>query len=140
MSDSEEKQIKSDDEWKERVKAEDAALDEKSTARDNPATQEQPAAADSASSDSASQQIPPADFTTLVTMFSTQAMVSLSLIPGPMTDQPETNLPLAKHFIDLLGVLEEKTKRNLTGHEAQLLETSLHELRMAYVQKTSGTP
>ncbi len=73
-------------------------------------------------------------FTMLVTMFSTQAMVSLGVVPSPESGKPEPNLPLAKHFIDLLGVLQEKTRRNLTGHESNLLEGSLHELRMAYIE------
>ena len=79
-------------------------------------------------------QVPPATMTTLVSMFSTQAMVGLGLLANPMTGKPEPQLHLARHFIDLLGVLETKTQGNLTSDEAKLLEMSLHELRMAFVQ------
>ena len=78
-------------------------------------------------------QVPPANIATLVTMFSTQTMVALGLIPNPATNKAEPQLPLAQHFIDLLGVLEEKTKGNLTDAEHRLLESSLHELRMAFL-------
>lgn len=155
-----EHQIKSDADWKRKVRQEAADLDAKrqgdqtgasgqtaSTESDagqtSPGETEQTtdeaaahAAASSESGESAASagQLPPADFTMLVTMFSTQAMVSLGVIPSPETGKPEQNLPLARHFIDLLGVLQEKTRRNLTGHEADLLENSLHELRLAYVE------
>jgi len=77
-------------------------------------------------------KLPPADFNMLVTMFTTQALVALGMVPSP-DGQTMKQLPLAKHFIDLLSILQTKCKGNLTGHESNLLENSLHELRMAYV-------
>ena len=79
------------------------------------------------------EQIPPASFSTLVTMLATQAMAALGQIPDPATKQPVVNLPLAKHFVDSLGVLEAKTKGNLSDLEAQMLESMLFELRLLYV-------
>jgi len=79
-------------------------------------------------------QIPPATMTTFISMLSTQAMVALGLLAHPQTGRNERQLPLARHFIDLLAVLETKTRGNLTSDEAKLLEMSLHELRMAFVQ------
>ncbi len=83
-------------------------------------------------------KIPPADFSLLVSMFSTQAMVALGLIPEPGTGKPQTQLHLARHFIDLLGVLEEKTKGNLTEKETSGLSENLHYLRMLYLKQSQG--
>lgn len=82
-------------------------------------------------------QLPPASFTMLVQMFATQAMVALGVIPSPEGKQLK-QLPLAKHFIDLLGVLEEKCRGNLGKDEVKILEQSLYELRMVYVQLSSN--
>lgn len=126
-----EPQIVSDDDWKERVKAEDAALDQK--------FREQAPAAGDRQSGSETAALPPADFATLISLFSTQALVALGALPNPLTSQSKLELPLAKHFIDLLGVLEEKTKGNLNEREQRLLDGTLHELRMAYVEQARKT-
>lgn len=86
------------------------------------------------------QRVPPADFQTLVTMFSTQAMVALGLIPHPSSNKPEMQLELARHFIDLLEVVESKSKGNLDPNEAQLISSSLHYLRMSYVEQSRKEP
>ena len=78
--------------------------------------------------------IPPPSFPVLVSMFSTQAAVALGLIPHPMTKQYSTELPLAKHFIGMLTVLDEKSKGNLTAEESTFLERTLHQLRLAFVE------
>jgi len=83
-------------------------------------------------------QLPKADFSLLVSMFSTQALVSLGLIPEPGTGAPRTQLPLARHFIDLLGILEDKTKGNLSPEESNSLTENLHYLRMAFMEKSKG--
>lgn len=80
--------------------------------------------------------LPPADFMTLVSMFSTQAMVALGIIPHPSSGKPEPELPLARHFIDMLGVLEEKTKGNLNPIEERSLRDNVHHLRIAYIEST----
>lgn len=71
----------------------------------------------------------------LVSMFSTQAMVAMGVIPNPATGKPESQLPLARHFIDLLDVLAAKTKGNLDTEEQTQLDTTLHQLRMAFVEQ-----
>ena len=60
--------------------------------------------------------------------------VALGMAPNPMTNKTEVQPELGKHAIDTLGILQAKTKGNLTGEEAQLLEAVLHQLRMAYLQ------
>ncbi len=59
-------------------------------------------------------------------------MTSVSAIV-PATNRPEIHLDEAKHFIDLLEMLDQKTAGNRTPEESQLLEDLLHELRLGFV-------
>ena len=83
--------------------------------------------------------IPPATFELLVMTHASQAMLALGFMPDPATGEMNKNLKLAGHHVDMLGLLEEKTKGNLTEAEGAMLENSLHQLRMAYVQAKSET-
>jgi len=79
--------------------------------------------------------LPPASFSLLVLSLRMQAEMQLGLIHfGEEKDRPEADLEATRHAIDLLGVLQEKTKGNLTIEEQRLLENSLTELRFRYVQ------
>ncbi|MBV8705989.1 MAG: DUF1844 domain-containing protein [Acidobacteriaceae bacterium] len=80
--------------------------------------------------------VPPANFLFLVESILMQAQMQLGLLKlGEKEDEDsEPNLPLARHSIDLLGMLQEKTKGNLTTEEQRLLENGLTELRFRYVQ------
>lgn len=81
--------------------------------------------------------LPPADFSFLVSSLMFQAQLELGLLHlGEEKDRPEPNLPRAKHSIDLLGVLEQKTRGNLSMEEQRLLENGLTELRFRFVQVT----
>ncbi|HXE11119.1 MAG TPA: DUF1844 domain-containing protein, partial [Bryobacteraceae bacterium] len=81
--------------------------------------------------------LPPADFSFLISSLMFQAQLELGLLHlGEEKDRPEPNLPRAKHSIDLLGVLEQKTKGNLSIEEQRLLENGLTELRFRFVQVT----
>ncbi len=73
-------------------------------------------------------------FETLVSYLSTTAMFQLGLLAGPGGERIPADLVSARRTIDLLEVLEEKTRGNLTSSEAQLLETVLYELRLSYVE------
>lgn len=77
-----------------------------------------------------------AGFSTFVITLSTSAMLYLGEIPDPDGRKVEVNLPLAKHSIDLLVMLREKTKGNLTEDEQKLLEQMLYDLRLKYVAKS----
>jgi hypothetical protein len=79
---------------------------------------------------------PPASFEFLIASFIMQAQVQLGMLRMPGSEQEETkpNLPWAKHAIDLLAVIEDKTRGNLSLEEKRLLENSLTELRFRYVQ------
>jgi hypothetical protein len=82
----------------------------------------------------AGRAMPQATFTMLVQTLAAQAMMFLSPERDPRTGEPLQNLDLAKHSIDLLGILDQKTKGNLTPDEKELLDTALYQTRMAYVQ------
>ena len=78
--------------------------------------------------------LPPASFEFLVLSLKMQAEVQLGLMHfGEEKDRPEPNLPLARHSIDMLGVLMEKTKGNLSTEEHRLLENAMTELRFRFV-------
>ena len=81
----------------------------------------------------ARRDLPPADFTMLVNMLVTNAMVFLGQMPAPGSQQYMRNLPQAQHMIDLLMVLREKTQGNLTQDEEQMMQDLLPQLQMAYV-------
>jgi hypothetical protein len=76
------------------------------------------------------------DFASFVISLGTQAFMHLGDIPDPMTQQREKDLPAAKQMIDLLGMLETKTKGNLTPDEERLLRQLLTDLRLRYVRET----
>jgi hypothetical protein len=77
--------------------------------------------------------LPPADFSTYVSMLAHSVMICLGQIPDPMSQQRHRDLPQARHTIDILLMLREKTQGNLTAEEAQLMQELLPQLQMAYV-------
>jgi hypothetical protein len=78
-------------------------------------------------------EVPPIDFNTFVLSLSTSALVHLGVAKGPGGEAPTPELPLARHTIDLLSLLEEKTAGNLTGEEERLLAQVLYDLKMRYL-------
>lgn len=77
-------------------------------------------------------------FIELVMMNAQQASLCLGLIAHPSTGKAEVNLQAAKMFIDHLEIIQEKTRGNLTKDEEKILTSVLSELRMAFVQVSSG--
>lgn len=90
---------------------------------------------DEPASQGAGTDFPPANFLLLVTLLATQALTALGESPAGDGVEAKVDKVLAKHFIDLLGVLEEKTQGNLEDHEKQMLAGMLHSLRMTFVNK-----
>ena len=72
-------------------------------------------------------------FLDLVQSLQMGAMVGLGMLQGPDGKRPPVNLPAAKDAIDLLGILQEKTKGNLTKEEEEILREGLYHLRMGYM-------
>lgn len=73
-------------------------------------------------------------FAMLVSYLSTTAMFQLGLLPGPGGEYIPADLANASRTVDLLEVLQEKTRGNLTSQESKLLEDVLYELRMTYLE------
>lgn len=118
MSDQDQR-LQIDDDWKSEAAAEKARLAE--------TVEEQ-----------GSRAMPAADFVGLVQLLAMQAVVGLGGFAGPGGQEIPPNLELAKHHIDMLEVIETKTKGNLTPEEKRLLDTTLHQLRMGYVESLRG--
>ena len=78
--------------------------------------------------------LPPASFDFLVMSLRAQAEVQLGLVHYGQKEKPKPQLNMARHTLDLMGILLEKTKGNLALEELRLLENSLTELRFRYVQ------
>ena len=79
-------------------------------------------------------QLPPASFTFIVLSLRAQAELNLGLMQFGDEPKPEPDLPMARHSIDLMSILAEKTRGNLTLEEQRMLENSLTELRFRFVQ------
>jgi hypothetical protein len=76
---------------------------------------------------------PPASFDVLISMLFTQAMSMLGQMPDPASGEATVNKLYAKHYIDTLDMLSEKTSGNLSDDESKMLAEALHALRMMYV-------
>jgi hypothetical protein len=74
------------------------------------------------------------DFSHLILSLSTTALLNLGEIPDPVTKEKKKDIDTAKQTIDMLGILKDKTKGNLTREEESLLENVLYDLRMRYVE------
>ena len=81
------------------------------------------------------QLLPEITFPSFIFSLSSTAFVSLGMIPHPETGKTEKDLPLAKQTIDLLSLLREKTRNNLTPEEDNLFDHLLYDLRMVYVRE-----
>jgi hypothetical protein len=85
------------------------------------------------------EALPGIDFSTFVLSLSHSALVHLGDAPSPEGRPQERNLPLARQTIDLLAILQEKTKNNLTGEEERLLDQVLLDLRLRFVEVSKRT-
>src|SRR3990167_6945149 len=77
--------------------------------------------------------IPPVDFPTFILSLSASALLQLGEIPDPQAKEANRNLELARHTIDIINMLKDKTKGNLTDEEARLIDNILYDLRVRYV-------
>lgn len=82
--------------------------------------------------------LPEARFDLFVSSLAIDALIGMGDVPHPVTKKPAVNLPHARYLIDLLGILEEKTRGNLSVDEDRLLKDTLYQLRMRYLAKTGG--
>lgn len=111
------KKIIVDDDWKAEARREKERLAEE-TAQEEP--------------------LPDPTFAELVNMIAIQAMIGFGGMAGPDGQRIPPNFEVAKHYIDMLQVLDEKTQNNLSDEEKKMLDQVLYEIRMRYMQVAGG--
>ena len=79
--------------------------------------------------------LPTINFATFIFSLNSSALVQLGLMEDPMTGEKGKNLPLAKQTIDIIAMLEEKTRGNLESDEAAMIKNMLYDLRILYVKE-----
>ena len=131
---SEEQKLQIDESWKSQVDREKASLRSQEEAGTNqvPANDEPPADAEVGKREGEGD-LPPASLMILISSLASQAMAAMGEIPGEDGKPFPVNLKFARHFIDLIAVLEDKTRNNLTSDEASFLSGTLHHLRLHFV-------
>ncbi len=82
-----------------------------------------------------SYQMPKIDFSTFIFSLNSSVYVQLGLLEDPATGEKGKNLSMARQTIDVLAMLEEKTRGNLTTEEEQMLKHMLYDLRVLYVKE-----
>jgi hypothetical protein len=121
----EEKKIIIDEDWKQEAQREKEIL----------AAQEE-AEKEKAEAKGRRGPLPKGDFAALVSMLVTQALFALGMLQVEGQGKKEPDLEIAKYNIDMLETIEEKTKGNLSEEEKKVLESTLNQIRMAYVKVT----
>jgi hypothetical protein len=115
-----EKKIFIDEDWKSRVQAEKEQAEHERSAPHPP-------------EDASRGPLPPPTLTLLATTLGMQAMVAMGLVPDPASGKTQLQLNQARHLIDTIQLLQDKTQGNRTPDETSVLERLLHDLRMGYV-------
>ena len=87
------------------------------------------------SRESSEMPLPEINFPSLIFSLSSTALFHLGELPDPQTNEKKKDLPLAKHTIDTIAMLKEKTSGNLTGDEEKFIENVLTDLRLRYVKE-----
>ncbi|NOG55978.1 MAG: DUF1844 domain-containing protein [Planctomycetes bacterium] len=129
-----------DSDWKSQAQAEKQRLADLEAAKKGSAPAPDAGTADGQAADGQAgdeqrqQEIPPANWETLVMALATQALMCLGGTVDPKTNRVLVDLEAGKHHIDLLAVLEEKTAGNLSDEEANQLKSIIHELQMQFVR------
>jgi hypothetical protein len=124
-----------DDDWKRQAQEEKHRLAEQEKAKQEAKKAEKAEAGQDSSGKPG--RLPSASFEALVSTFATQTLLALGLMEHPSMGRM-VNLELAKLNIDMLAIIEEKTKGNLSAHEKEVLDQTLHQLRMAFVEVASA--
>jgi len=121
-----EKKIIVDEDWKQEAKKEKDIL----------AAQEEAEEKDEQEEETPRGPLPEGNLAALISMLATQALFAMGLLQIKGQEERKPDLEMAKYNIDMLQVLEEKTKGNLTKEEEAVFANTLNELRMAYVKVT----
>ncbi len=116
-----EKKIIVDEDWKSQVEREKEAL------------RQAPPASSPAAEPLAEGSLPPPSLSLLANSLYLQAAIALGLLPNPLTGKAQVQLPQAKHTIDTLAILQQKTEGNRTPEESEDIEEMLHQLRLGFL-------
>lgn len=95
----------------------------------------QSATSDSKGQSATASPLPAINFATFLFSLNSSALVQLGVMEDPLSGQKAKNLPLAKQTIDVISMLEEKTRGNLESDEAAMLKNILYDLRILYVKE-----
>ena len=127
--------VKKDEEQEKGFVVKDKRFSAKKEADEKPETKEEPRTQESPG-DEVKQEgpLPEISFVNLIFSLSTSVLIQLGEIQDPVSQGPAKNLPLAKQTIDLIGMLKEKTKGNLSSDEEKVVESILYDLKMRYVK------
>jgi len=127
---------KVDEGWKERAQREKEALEKEKAATAGKEAASGEDAAQAASGETETRgELPPVTFLGFIAGIAAQASVYLGLVESPFSGKKEEDLDAAKHVIDTVAMLKEKTQGNLTDSEAMYLDDLLYGLRMEYVKR-----
>ena len=136
-------QKKVDESWKERVEQEKQQSDQPAVqSTPSPVVQDpsaRPSEAKQAPAAGGGQEMPEARFDLFVSGLAMDALIALGDVPHPVTKKSAANLVHARYLVDVLGILEEKTRGNLTVDEERLMKDALYQLRMRYMAKAGGS-
>ena len=122
--DKQEKKIIVDEDWKAEAQREKEVVAAQEAAEEQEEAEEGPRR---------EGRLPPGDLAGLISMLTTQALFALGLLQIKGEEKHTPDLELARYNIDMLQMLEDKTKGNLTPEEQQVLKNTLSDLRMGYV-------
>ena len=123
-----------DESWKEQSEREKQGAAPSPGASKAPA----PSGGEPAAAPGGAEEPAEARFDLFISGLAMETLIALGEMPHPATRKQAANLPHAKYLIDLLGILEDKTRGNLTAEEVQLLKDALYQLRMRYLAKSGG--
>lgn len=134
---------KVDESWKEQAEREKHASvppqGSASPSLKSPPGRDTPAEPAASQAGRAGEELPEARFDLFVSGLAMEALIALGDMPHPATRKQAANLPQAKYLIDLLGLLDEKTKGNCSVDEERLLSDTLYQLRMRYLSKSGAS-
>jgi hypothetical protein len=108
------------------------------TVNDRRSAPEAPAATGADQRDPGSAPFPAIDFHTFIISLGSSALLHLGELDPPDGSPAQVDLPLAQHTIDVIAMLQEKTRGNLTAPEAELVESLLFDLRLRYVERSKS--
>jgi hypothetical protein len=109
---------------------------EETPAEENGTEEKEKAEPEAAAEQAEQMPFPEINFSTFIFSLNTSTLLHLGEVPDPATGKQQEDLVMAKQTIDLLAMLEEKTRGNLTSDEENLVKHILYDLRLRYVQKT----